>query len=99
MTDDHEVSDSFAADPADRARTIVKRPGMYIGVSPSADVVRAFVSGLELAVLTARGSSPLTDDDHRRLRDLPDGDCSEAILELEPLLVTMLTALKMEGQR
>lgn len=97
MTDDHEVSASFAADSADLARKIVMRPGMRMGARPSADVVRAFVGGLDLAVLMARGKSPLEEDDRRRVRDLPDGDCMEAIGELESVLVALLTSLNSDA--
>lgn len=97
MADEHEMNADFTANPADLARTIVKRPMMYMGARPSADVVRAFVGGLKLAVLMARGTSPLSEDDCQPLRDLPDGDCSEAIWEIEPLLVALLTALNSDA--
>lgn len=67
---------------------------MYIGARPSGEVVRAFVSGLELAVLTAKGSSPLSDEERRWVQDSPDGDCADVIKEFDPVLVTLLTALK-----
>lgn len=65
-----------------------------MGAHLSGDVVRAFVSGIDLAVAAARGTSPLSEDDHRRIASLPDGDCLESMQELEPLLVALLTALR-----
>ena len=93
MTNEHETNAPFAADPTDLAKTIVKRPMMYMNARPSADTVHAFVGGLDLAARMVKGSSPLKEADHRQLSDLPDGDCSEAIWELEPLLVALLSEI------
>lgn len=50
-------------------------------------------------MVMARGTSPLSEDDHRHARDLPDGDCSDAIWEFEPMLVALLTGIKNNTSR
>ncbi|WP_167356896.1 hypothetical protein [Brevibacterium siliguriense] len=79
--------------PAPMARTTVKRTETYKNGKTSMEAASPFDGGLYLMVLMARGSSPLVENCHRRVGDLPDGDAGKATGDLESVLVTRLTAL------
>lgn len=93
MTDEHEVSAAFTADPADLARTIVRQPGMYMGEAGCRcrprirRWSRAGRAHGPRHLPVERGRPPT------RTRP-PGGDCSEAIWEFEPMLVALLTEIK-----
>lgn len=98
MSDDHVVTGGLEEwDPQGLAQAIVIRPGMYIGAPVTFDRVAACALGLEMAVLMRGDTSPLSEDDHRLLRDRPNGERGreqelEDVRRLEPVLARLLSA-------
>jgi hypothetical protein len=88
-------SDDHVVGPARiEASAIINRPGRYLGVTPTFDAMRAFISGLDLAVIASQSTTPLTDEHRRLLRSEPDGEDVAAITTLEPVLEVLLEAVR-----
>ncbi|WP_114854543.1 hypothetical protein [Brachybacterium sp. YJGR34] len=101
MVDDHVRASPVSGDPADLARVIVKRPGMYMGGPVTFERAAAYTIGVEMALIATDRDPPLTEEDHRLLQERPRGRRSleqelAHIRRLEPLLAKLFTALQEE---